>query len=337
LVNQQAAIKGKPAVGFLNPALYTLAKSSNYTNYFNDVTTGDNTWPGSPTNFFAVAGYDLCTGLGTPTGTNLINALTGATNVYTGPIVSAPPGPWGTNLAALSGSNPNGLWFLFVQDDKQVDSGIISNGWFITLTTANPVGFAADNELITTPVTQSVIAGSHWSVTLSITNYGPSVSSNVLVSDVLPVGLSLVSSNASTGVLISSNYPAKLVWNLGTLPVNAGGMLTLDFLAAAPGVYTNAATVASATLDPNPDDDVANATLMANAIESPVLSAATLTGNGGFQFSVSGNPGASTLIQASTNLVNWVNLYTNVSPFTYTSLDATNFPQRFYRAVVATP
>ena len=335
LANQQAALNSKPAVGFVNPALYTLAKGSSYTNYFHDVTTGDNTWPGSPTNFFAVAGYDLCTGLGTPTGTNLINALAGVTNIYTGPIISAPLGPWGTNLAALNGSDPNGLWFLFVQDDKQVDSGVISNGWFITLTTADAVGFAADNELIATPVTQSVIAGSHWSVTLSITNYGPSVSSNVVVSDVLPAGLSLISSNASAGVLTSN--PGRLAWNLGTLPVNAGGVLTLDFLAATPGVYTNAATVVSATLDPNPDDDVANATLMANAIESPVLSAATVTGNGGFQFSVSGNPGASTLIQASTNLINWVNLYTNVSPFTYTSLDATNFPQRFYRAVVATP
>jgi hypothetical protein len=42
---------------------------------FHDTTVGNNFWPGSPTNFFAVPGYDLCTGWGTPTGSNLINAL----------------------------------------------------------------------------------------------------------------------------------------------------------------------------------------------------------------------------------------------------------------------
>lgn len=337
LVNQQGQTSGQPPVGFLNPTIYALSKTSSYTNIFRDTTAGNNFWPSSPTNFPAVAGYDLATGLGTPNGTNLINALVVPTNTVSGPIISAPPGPWGTNMAALNGSNPNGFWFLFVQDDKPVDSGIISNGWFITLTTANPVGFAADNELITTPAIHSVIAGSHWSITLTATNYGPSVSSNVVVSDTLPAGLSLVSSNASTGVLTSSSYPPQLVWNLGTLPVNAGGVLTLDFHAVTAGIYTNAAIVASTTVDPNSDDDAANAILVANAIESPVLSAASVNGNGGFQFVVSGNPGATTVIQASTNLVNWLNLYTNVSPFIYTNLDATNFPQRFYRAVIATP
>jgi hypothetical protein len=43
---------------------------------FNDTTNGNNTWSASPTKFFAVTNYDLCTGLGTPKGTNLINALT---------------------------------------------------------------------------------------------------------------------------------------------------------------------------------------------------------------------------------------------------------------------
>src|SRR5439155_130329 len=36
---------------------------------------GNNTWGRSRTKFSAVAGYDLCTGLGTPSGTNLINVL----------------------------------------------------------------------------------------------------------------------------------------------------------------------------------------------------------------------------------------------------------------------
>jgi Pro-kumamolisin, activation domain/Divergent InlB B-repeat domain len=77
LVNEQAANEGHSPVGFLNPALYYIAKGSDYDNCFHDVTTGDNTWSGSPNLFHAVTGYDLCTGLGTPNGANLINALSG--------------------------------------------------------------------------------------------------------------------------------------------------------------------------------------------------------------------------------------------------------------------
>jgi subtilase family serine protease len=76
LINQQAAANGKPPVGFLNPALYALASGINYTNYFHDITKGNNIWKSSPNLFYATNGYDLCTGLGTMKGTNLINALT---------------------------------------------------------------------------------------------------------------------------------------------------------------------------------------------------------------------------------------------------------------------
>ena len=81
LVNQQATNAGKPSVGFINPAIYAIGKGANYTADFHDITTGDNTWPGSPTLFYATNGYDLCTGWGTPTGQSLINALAGPANV----------------------------------------------------------------------------------------------------------------------------------------------------------------------------------------------------------------------------------------------------------------
>src|SRR5262249_13104513 len=75
LVNQRAASQGHSSVGFLNPALYTLGRGANHGLYFHDVTTGNNFTSTSPTRFPAVAGYDLCTGWGTPIGQNLIDAL----------------------------------------------------------------------------------------------------------------------------------------------------------------------------------------------------------------------------------------------------------------------
>ncbi|MGO8839026.1 MAG: protease pro-enzyme activation domain-containing protein [Limisphaerales bacterium] len=75
LVNQQAVAGGKSTVGFINPAIYAIGKSANYTSDFNDIVTGNNFWDGSTTKFSAVPGYDLCTGWGTPAGENLIDAL----------------------------------------------------------------------------------------------------------------------------------------------------------------------------------------------------------------------------------------------------------------------
>jgi hypothetical protein len=75
LVNEEAVAAGLPTVGFLNPALYAIGTNSGYTACFDDVTLGNNT-NSSPTEYFAMPGYDLCTGWGSPSGISLIIALT---------------------------------------------------------------------------------------------------------------------------------------------------------------------------------------------------------------------------------------------------------------------
>jgi uncharacterized repeat protein (TIGR03803 family) len=98
LVNQLALTNGEPTVGFMNPAVYAMGKGSNslsYTSLFHDITTGNNENSSSPTRFSAVAGYDLCTGWGTPQGSNLLTALAlpeplrispAADRVFAGPV-----------------------------------------------------------------------------------------------------------------------------------------------------------------------------------------------------------------------------------------------------------
>jgi subtilase family serine protease len=76
LANQQAADCGLPPVGFANPAIYAIGKAGNSNSAFNNITTGNNTNGASPNAFYATPGYNLCTGWGTPNGSNLINALT---------------------------------------------------------------------------------------------------------------------------------------------------------------------------------------------------------------------------------------------------------------------
>src|ERR1700678_1306443 len=75
LANQQGAANAKPRIGFLNPLIYGIGKSSNYTTDLNDVRSGNNG------GFSAVSGYDLATGWGSPAGQHLINDLTGTSGL----------------------------------------------------------------------------------------------------------------------------------------------------------------------------------------------------------------------------------------------------------------
>ena len=87
LANQQAAATGHNPVGLINVAATSIGNGPLYTNCFHDITSGNstNTNPVGTTNaygnitiandFQAAPGYDLCTGWGSPNGTNLINAL----------------------------------------------------------------------------------------------------------------------------------------------------------------------------------------------------------------------------------------------------------------------
>jgi hypothetical protein len=57
-------------------------------------------------------------------------------------------------------------------------------------------------------------------------------------------------------------------------------------------------------------------------------------GNGTFSMTVNGDSGVDYIVQASTNLLTWDNLFTNHSPampFNWSDNDVTNFIQRFYR------
>ena len=75
LVNQQAEASSQPTVGFINPVVYAIGTGTTYDACFHDIISGNSKTYYSPLLFSAVAGYDLCTGWGTPTGSNLVNAL----------------------------------------------------------------------------------------------------------------------------------------------------------------------------------------------------------------------------------------------------------------------
>jgi subtilase family serine protease len=124
LMNQQTAMAGRPSVGFLNPAIYAIGNGMNYANDFHDITTGNNTWSGSPNNFYAVPGYDLCTGWGTPAGQSLINDLAGSPDT----LVIAPASGFAASGAAGGPFNVTTQIFLLT------NSGAASLNWTLAST-----------------------------------------------------------------------------------------------------------------------------------------------------------------------------------------------------------
>ena len=151
LENQQAAGLNHPPAGFINPAIYALGESTNYNACFNDITTGSNTWSGSPNLYYAVPGYDLCTGWGTPAGTNLINALAGGAP---DPLAIAPLAGFVANGAA--GGPFNGA----IQTFTLENSGAGTLNWSLINTSA---------WISVSPASGALGAGSQANVTVSLT------------------------------------------------------------------------------------------------------------------------------------------------------------------------
>jgi uncharacterized repeat protein (TIGR01451 family) len=263
-------------------------------------------------------------------------ALTWSGVVICPSLAATPPPPYGTTLGVLNGSNPNGDWSLYLQDDSAFDTGTVSSGWFLTLTTASPVGSVADAGVAMTALSTTIEVGSNVVFVVGVTNYGPSTASNVLVTDTLPLNAAYLSNSVTKGSVLESG--TQLSWNVGTLATNAGAEMTLTLHATSADTIVNSAVVETSTTDQNPDDNVASASVNAIVIGPPPapLLGVYLGGGVGFQISGTNTTSGSLIIQASTNLLDWIPIFTNLPPpfiFSFTDQDATNYPVRFYRSV----
>ncbi len=85
----------------------------------------------------------------------------------------APSGPFGHELAVFNGSNPNGTWKLYVNDDASGDTGSLSQGWTMTVTTVTSeccsgmmapqiVGISVSGDVLT--ISWTAIAGRSYRV-----------------------------------------------------------------------------------------------------------------------------------------------------------------------------
>jgi hypothetical protein len=335
LINQQSLAIGGAGVGFLNPALYGIAAGPNYNSCFHDITTGNNIGSHTPGLFNAVPGYDLATGLGTPTGLNLINALAPPGS----PLFSSQPTnetvTSGANVAlsaTASGQQPLTYQWLFNGTPLNASgnvSGTTSNVLSITSATTNNSGnyslVAANSFGSATSSVAVLVVGLPPAFSAQPTNLTVLSGNNALFSAVVDGsspfayhwrknGTNLVNgpgvSGATTANLTLSSVGASAAGNYSLVVTNAFGAatsqvatLTVVFPAAITSSLTNQAIECGS-----------NATFAVSASGTPPLS---------FQWSLDGTPiaGATTtsLSLANVHLPNHTvtivvtNLYGSVS------------------------
>jgi len=281
------------------------------------------------------------TGADLPDSSTIVSGTYKATNYELTDDIFPPPAPagiLGDNLAVFNGVSPNGTWALYVVDDSTGDSGIITNGWTLTLTTVSPVNAVADLEVTMHGTPASLYVGSGLTYDISVVNYGGATATGVNVVDALPAGVNFVSATSSQGsVSISGNM---VTFNVGSLAAAANATASVRVVPAFGGNMINSATVSGLEADLNSANNTAQT---ATTVVIPVrasLNDVAYT-NAQLQFTLVGDPGMTYVIESSTNLTTWTPLTTNTATISgtvkFVDTSASSFLLRFYRAVRLIP
>ncbi len=118
----------------------------------------------------------------------------------------------------------------------------------------NPSGLIVSDVGVAKSVNDATpIVGSNVTFSLIATNYGPDPATNVVVTDVLPAGYSLVSSTATAGTYNGTQ------WMIGGMLPGVSEQLDIVATVNASGNYNNGALITATEPDPNPGNNFDNA------------------------------------------------------------------------------
>lgn len=169
----------------------------------------------------------------------------------------APAGPYGTNLSAFNGTDPNGTWSLYVFDDAAGDAGRIDGGWSVNVQTATPVVSSADLAVsISAPAAAD--SGVPFTYTIYVANYGPAAATGVTVTDALPPSFVVSGVTVPQGTYTTGS--GTVTANLGVIPVGSLISLTVTGAGVGPQDLVNLVSVSATQSDANPINNVASVT-----------------------------------------------------------------------------
>jgi uncharacterized repeat protein (TIGR01451 family) len=167
-----------------------------------------------------------------------------------------------TSFVVYQGKLPaevNGIWQLHAVDQVALDSGVIQC-WSLFLSPAECTDGGGqcpglDMAIGMVPNPEPVFVGSNLVYSITITNLGPNIARNVILSQVLPPTASFQSATISQG---SISYSGGVVTgNIGIMDIGATVTATVTVLPTQVGLLSTTATVTSA----GPENDPANNTV----------------------------------------------------------------------------
>jgi uncharacterized repeat protein (TIGR01451 family)/gliding motility-associated-like protein len=151
-------------------------------------------------------------------------------------------------------------------------SGVYTNTASVTADELDPVG--GNNTASVTPTPNAALVnlsiektvaigkgtaiGDEFDYTIVVKNIGSQLATGISATDVMPLGITYLASNAGYGTATYNTANKTVTWSIGNLAVGASITLTIKAKAEMPGVITNTATVTST----QPDSDNANNTSM---------------------------------------------------------------------------
>jgi len=154
----------------------------------------------------------------------------------------------------------------------------------------------------------------------------------ITVRDTTPPTMSIVSN-----ITLATTLAGGHTWNFGSPTVSDKcSSFTVVILNTVTNITSTNTLVATRTWQAT--DACGNTAYCQQSVCVP-LSSFSLTGSAltpnSFLVTSPGVPGCNLIIQASTNLVNWVTLMTNPCPTTFVETNMSKYPHRFFRAQVA--
>jgi len=129
-------------------------------------------------------------------------------------------------------------------------------------------------------------------------------------------------------VAATGTAPLRYQWKFNKANLTMATNATLTF----GSITTNQAGTYSVMVSNEAGSTNSTASLTVYATTTATLASAAHD-SGQFALTVLGVSGCQYVVQASTNLVNWVPVQTNVAPFTFVDTNASRFARRFYRSV----
>jgi hypothetical protein len=227
----------------------------------------------------------------------------------------------------------------------------VSTGSLTFTPAPNGYGTATITVKVTDSGTSNNVVTRMFTVTVNATNPGPTL--NLINSTVVNVGagmqiitltgISSGTANQNERLRVTASCSNQRMISRPTVRyINPATTGTLTFW---PGTVTGTATVSVTVNNGQTSNNTitrsfavtvvsrgASTNLVAPTAVAANLSPASRVG-GQFAMMVAGAAGHRYVIEASTDLVNWVPVQTNTAPFTFVDPDANRFDHRFYRSV----